>query len=103
MICYSSSDIHCLRPGIMLLIAIPRMLQVFHLKSHDAAKQLGVAQNALKRVCKRLGVMRWPQRKLASLYHLFEAAQNDANMSDADRKVSYQGDPTPHDDPCSSC
>ena len=75
----------------MLLIAIPRMLQVFHLKSHDAAKQLGVAQNALKRVCKRLGVVRWPQRKLASLYHLFQAAQNDVNISDADRKVSYLG------------
>ena len=87
----------------MLLIAIPRMLQVFHLKSHDAAKQLGVAQNALKRVCKRLGVMRWPQRKLASLYHLFQAAQNDVNISDVDRRVSFLGVPCPHDDPCSSC
>lgn len=36
----------------------------FHLPIEEAAKELGVCSSALKRRCRRLGIKRWPFRKV---------------------------------------
>ena len=63
-------------------------MQVFHLKSTDAAAQLNISQNTLKRLSKRLNVGRWPQRKLASLANLMAEADQDSDLSPKDCQAS---------------
>ncbi|CAI7877256.1 unnamed protein product [Closterium sp. NIES-54] len=42
----------------------------FHLPIEEAARELGVCSSALKRRCRRLGIKRWPFRKVgATLWH----------------------------------
>eukprot|EP00899_Mesostigma_viride_P004028 jgi/Mesvir1/13626/Mv06714-RA.2 len=47
--------------------SIDELRLLFHLPIEDAAKQLGVCSSALKRRCRKLGIMRWPFRKVRSL------------------------------------
>ncbi|CAI5519603.1 unnamed protein product [Closterium sp. Naga37s-1] len=39
----------------------------FHLPIEEAARELGVCSSALKRRCRRLGIKRWPFRKVRSM------------------------------------
>ena len=39
----------------------------YHLSLKDAAVQLGICATTLKRVCRRLGIRKWPRRALARL------------------------------------
>ena len=43
----------------------------FHLPLTDAAKKLGVCCTALKKICRNLGISRWPFRTVSCLI-LFE-------------------------------
>ena len=38
---------------------------VFHMPLHKACKALGVCATAMKRVCRKLGVKKWPYRDAA--------------------------------------
>lgn len=46
----------------------------FHLGLKEAAAELGVAPTTLKRVCRRLGIPRWPRRTLQKLSKQGDAA-----------------------------
>eukprot|EP00961_Rhodomonas_salina_P125765 1694458-Rhodomonas_salina.2 len=37
--------------------------QLFHLPLRDAADRVGICVTSLKRVCRRLGIQRWPYTK----------------------------------------
>ena len=43
------------------------LVQYYHLPLREATKQLGVSATSLKKVCRMLGVKRWPHRKLQKL------------------------------------
>lgn len=65
------------------------LAQLYHLPSRKAAARLGIAQNMLKRVCRVMGIKRWPQRKLACLTALMEALDNE--LDKAAQKVGQRG------------
>nr|GMD08050.1 protein RKD1-like [Ipomoea batatas]GME19751.1 protein RKD1-like [Ipomoea batatas] len=48
---------------------------LFHLPPSQAAKELNVSEDKLTRMCKKLGVKRWPYRKLHSLDNLLQNLQ----------------------------
>nr|GME01624.1 replication factor A protein 1-like [Ipomoea batatas] len=48
---------------------------LFHLPASQAAKELNVSEDKLTKMCKKLGVKRWPYRKLHSLDNLLENLQ----------------------------
>nr|GMC49875.1 protein RKD1-like [Ipomoea batatas] len=48
---------------------------LFHLPASQAAKELNVSEYKLTKMCKKLGVKRWPYRKLHSLDNLLENLQ----------------------------
>ncbi|GLC77773.1 hypothetical protein PLESTM_001141100 [Pleodorina starrii] len=39
----------------------------FHMPIKDASRELGLSTTYLKRICRQLGIPRWPYRKVASL------------------------------------
>lgn len=45
---------------------------LFDVPSKQAAKKLGISNNHLKRMCRRIGIERWPHRKIRSLKRLKE-------------------------------
>lgn len=47
--------------------SLEEISQYFSLPVTQAAKELGVCTTVLKKVCRRHGINRWPQRKLTSL------------------------------------
>nr|GME04307.1 protein RKD1-like [Ipomoea batatas] len=49
---------------------------LFHLPASQAAKELNVSEDKLTKMCKKLGVKRWPYRKLHSLDNLLENLQH---------------------------
>lgn len=50
------------------------MHQVFHLPISQAAEKLGMGATAVKKICRRHGIARWPFRKLDSLVKIASAA-----------------------------
>ncbi|RMZ54932.1 hypothetical protein APUTEX25_000449, partial [Auxenochlorella protothecoides] len=56
----------------------------FHLPADKACQQLGISLTVLKRVCRRVGVDRWPYRRVKSLERIFHSL-NDAPGSGAAR------------------
>ena len=64
-----------------------RCKQVFHLRSEEAAEHLGISHNSLKRLNVRLGIGRWPARKLSSLSHLSKRVQSDERLCAESRQV----------------
>lgn len=49
--------------------------QHFHLPMQEVAKKFGVCMTFFKKVCRSLGIKRWPYRKLKSLQHKIETLQ----------------------------
>jgi DNA-binding MurR/RpiR family transcriptional regulator len=49
------------------------------MQANEASCTLGISPNSLKRLCQRLGIARWPQRKLAGLVALQEHLQAEAD------------------------
>uniref|UniRef100_A0A1D2A4X3 RWP-RK domain-containing protein n=1 Tax=Auxenochlorella protothecoides TaxID=3075 RepID=A0A1D2A4X3_AUXPR len=70
----------------------------FHLPADKACQQLGISLTVLKRVCRRVGVDRWPYRRVKSLERIFHSL-NDAPGSGAARDAVQPlsgGPPRPH-------
>ena len=61
--------------------------QFFHLPSAEAADKLGMSNNHLKRMCRRLGLERWPYRKVASLESLRVGITADDSIPAAQKEV----------------
>ncbi|MEW5316392.1 MAG: hypothetical protein WDW38_007768 [Sanguina aurantia] len=70
-----------------LEVSLAQLRQVFHLPSEDAAVALGVTHSRVKRACRRLGILRWPQRKLASLSLLQSVVEKDEQMNQDDQRM----------------
>ena len=56
-------------------------LQLYHLRSSDAARSLSISQNTLKRLSEKVKIGRWPHRKLSSLLTLQDLIQVSADIS----------------------
>lgn len=54
---------------------------VFHLPLPEAAKELGIGSTALKRVCRKQNIPRWPFRRLRSLDTLIRSVNSDIKRS----------------------
>lgn len=46
---------------------LEQLQELFHLKQTDAAKELGIGQTALKRICRKYGIDRWPFRQIKAI------------------------------------
>jgi len=46
-------------------IGLETLSQYFHLTQAEACKALGLGGTSLKKVCRRLGIERWPHRKVS--------------------------------------
>ncbi|GLI67467.1 hypothetical protein VaNZ11_011662, partial [Volvox africanus] len=64
-----------------------QIYSTFDLPVADAARVLGISATELKRRCRRLGISRWPQRKLQSLRRIVQAAEADASLTEDERKA----------------
>ncbi|ONK74992.1 uncharacterized protein A4U43_C03F12190 [Asparagus officinalis] len=49
----------------------------FHLRIVDAAKEFGICPTALKKICRKYGMERWPYRKVKSIDNQIKKLQND--------------------------
>ncbi|GAB4823336.1 hypothetical protein N2152v2_010382 [Parachlorella kessleri] len=73
--------------GILAADITKEMLeQWFHLPSHEACGHLGISLSVLKRVCRKLGIPRWPYRTLTQNWgqeqqHAVEPAGRSASQS----------------------
>ncbi|GIL93197.1 hypothetical protein Vretifemale_20637, partial [Volvox reticuliferus] len=64
-----------------------QIYSTFDLPVADAARVLGISATELKRRCRRLGISRWPQRKLQSLRRIVQAAETDTSLTEDERKA----------------
>lgn len=68
-----------------------RVAQLFELPIKAAAVRLGVSLNCLKKMCRsKMGIRRWPHRKLSSLDHLFEDFEADSFLASSAREAVLQ-------------
>lgn len=63
------------------------VLQVFHLPSEIAASRLLVGHFRLKRQLRKLGINRWPSRRLNSLDTLLSSVTEDSNLAAEAKQV----------------
>jgi len=85
-----------------------RINQCFHLPIREAAVKLNIGVTVLKRVCRRLGINRWPHRKIARIERWKRAAlqmvesKNFADFEELERECrtlrELQSDDILHDD-----
>lgn len=61
--------------GQKVKLDLPTLEQHFHLPMQEVAKKFGVCMTFFKKVCRGLGIKRWPYRKLKSLQHKIETLQ----------------------------
>lgn len=55
----------------MTEILLEDLVPLFEYKLTDAAKRLGISVSKLKCVCRKLGIPRWPYRKISSLHRKY--------------------------------
>mmetsp|Transcript_28233 Transcript_28233/g.44040 ORF Transcript_28233/g.44040 Transcript_28233/m.44040 type:complete len:594 (-) Transcript_28233:188-1969(-) len=60
------------------------LAQYFHISINDAAEALGMCMSAIKKICRRHGISRWPHRKLASVNKTVAMLQSKINTADDD-------------------
>lgn len=48
-------------------LSMEKISKFFHLSINDAATELGIGVTTLRYKCRRVGIKRWPNRKLNSL------------------------------------
>lgn len=52
-----------------------QLSKYFHLPINEAALQLGMCPSVLKKICRNIGIKRWPYRKIKSIDSLIESLQ----------------------------
>jgi RWP-RK domain len=71
-------------------LTMDQLRKVFNLSTRDAAHELGLSLNGLKRACRRLCIKRWPFRKLASLHGLQQSLAENSTLPSANKEVLVQ-------------
>eukprot|EP01052_Picozoa_sp_SAG31_P030370 SAG31_NODE_3110_length_4664_cov_16.074699_2_plen_348_part_00 len=67
-------------------LELHHLQKVFHLPREHAALELNIGSTYLKKACRKLGIKRWPSRKLQSIdNHIREVAQLKKELYDATR------------------
>jgi len=65
-----------------VIVTMEVLEQVFHLPLHKACKTLGICATAFKKVCRKLGVMKWPYKEQQTNKNQgFSAAQFGTNTA----------------------
>jgi hypothetical protein len=59
------------------------------------AQAMGISLSNLKKLCRNLGIRRWPQRKLQSLENMKQAIVGDAVLSQQQKEVCAWGGARP--------
>lgn len=54
---------------------LKQVQEVFHLPISEAASKLGMGVTVLKKQCRKIGIPRWPYRKLASIEKLIQSVE----------------------------
>lgn len=65
-------------------LTLAELSPYFHLPINDAATQLGICSTALKKICRSIGVKRWPHRKIKSLDNMIESLQQLIDTNEGD-------------------
>ena len=60
------------------------LAQFFHISINEAAEALGMCMSAIKKICRRHGITRWPHRKLASVNKTVAMLQSKINTAEDD-------------------
>ena len=60
------------------------LAQYFHISINEAADALGMCMSAIKKICRRHGISRWPHRKLASVNKTVAMLQSKINTAEDD-------------------
>mmetsp|Transcript_1082 Transcript_1082/g.3368 ORF Transcript_1082/g.3368 Transcript_1082/m.3368 type:complete len:794 (-) Transcript_1082:114-2495(-) len=60
------------------------LAQYFHISINEAAEALGMCMSAIKKICRRHGISRWPHRKLASVNKTVAMLQSKINTAEDD-------------------
>eukprot|EP00195_Chlamydomonas_chlamydogama_P007291 CAMPEP_0202902340 /NCGR_PEP_ID=MMETSP1392-20130828/16795_1 /ASSEMBLY_ACC=CAM_ASM_000868 /TAXON_ID=225041 /ORGANISM="Chlamydomonas chlamydogama, Strain SAG 11-48b" /LENGTH=788 /DNA_ID=CAMNT_0049589089 /DNA_START=500 /DNA_END=2866 /DNA_ORIENTATION=- len=69
-------------PPTLRQLDMEDMRRYFHLPSEAAAAALGCSRSMLKRRCRKLGMKRWPYRKVQSLMKLEAAVQEEDGLEE---------------------
>lgn len=62
----------------------------FNLPLNDAARQLGVCATAIKKVCRKMGIMQWPHRKLKAVEKRLALLQVEVRDASDSRSAEVQ-------------
>jgi hypothetical protein len=54
-------------------ITLEELQQYFHLPSPEAAKQIGISVNILKKACRALNIKKWPYRQINGIVQTIES------------------------------
>eukprot|EP01096_Ripella_sp_DP13-Kostka_P001023 TRINITY_DN11224_c0_g1_i1.p1 TRINITY_DN11224_c0_g1~~TRINITY_DN11224_c0_g1_i1.p1 ORF type:complete len:362 (+),score=175.34 TRINITY_DN11224_c0_g1_i1:132-1088(+) len=60
----------------------------FHLPINEASKKLGICATVLKKICRKIGISRWPHRKFKSVDMLIEKVKEEGG-DDMAAKLEY--------------
>eukprot|EP00276_Gloeochaete_wittrockiana_P020510 CAMPEP_0184360466 /NCGR_PEP_ID=MMETSP1089-20130417/125148_1 /TAXON_ID=38269 ORGANISM="Gloeochaete wittrockiana, Strain SAG46.84" /NCGR_SAMPLE_ID=MMETSP1089 /ASSEMBLY_ACC=CAM_ASM_000445 /LENGTH=116 /DNA_ID=CAMNT_0026699665 /DNA_START=70 /DNA_END=416 /DNA_ORIENTATION=- len=66
------------------------LAQHFHLPLHQAAERLGLCTSALKKVCRRNGIKKWPYRKLRAIETMIDKRQTKLFFAPSDGEIVRQ-------------
>ncbi|KAL8497145.1 hypothetical protein ACS0TY_020722 [Phlomoides rotata] len=62
------------------------LVNYFHLPINDAAKELNICSSAIKSICRKENLPRWPYRKIKSIQKEISRKQQSLNSHDADER-----------------
>lgn len=71
-------------------ITIDELRKYFHLPIADVAKQLGTCTTALKKICRKLNIVKWPYRQILSLTKSIQSLEIASKSEHLDEKVRRQ-------------
>ena len=63
-------------------VTFEELSKLFIYNQNEAAEKLGIGSTTLKKICRGLGLTRWPSRHLKSLIKLRDTLQNDAEITE---------------------
>eukprot|EP00276_Gloeochaete_wittrockiana_P018738 CAMPEP_0184345124 /NCGR_PEP_ID=MMETSP1089-20130417/13571_1 /TAXON_ID=38269 ORGANISM="Gloeochaete wittrockiana, Strain SAG46.84" /NCGR_SAMPLE_ID=MMETSP1089 /ASSEMBLY_ACC=CAM_ASM_000445 /LENGTH=162 /DNA_ID=CAMNT_0026675301 /DNA_START=63 /DNA_END=548 /DNA_ORIENTATION=+ len=81
---YYDTTKHCEKGDLTLDDLSP----FFHLPINEASKKLGICATVLKKICRKIGISRWPHRKFKSVDMLIEKVKEEGG-DDVAAKLEY--------------
>eukprot|EP00960_Hanusia_phi_P070497 767321-Hanusia_phi.AAC.4 len=79
-----------------VVLTLDLLEKFYGMPLHVAAKRLGICQTAIKKVCRKLGIMKWPYKEMRTPMPVmtsssFETADNSDHGSDGTTEMNYSG------------